>query len=337
MSLTPLTERDEIIRAFGGMSKNLRRSAETFTRKIGWHGGGGEFRISWRPKEHLWFYLDENREQSRYWLAFGTSDPTDSQNLTMIGEINPTKVGINRRNGGAFVRDNNGTVYLAHSGKVGGGRKGIGKTSFLKSYSEPNVEQVRWPDGQVTSMIVIGRIDGDHFPAQVARFIKVVEGYKEQFATVGSQLQHTPALHFSPEFSGLRALYALDREIEARCDHGVVVNELAEILAAHDLTCGKTKACDLVIGKSSNNVSHLFEVKTELSRTALYTAIGQLMLNGTSWSKTPKRILILPYEPTTQMIRAIRRIGLTIVSYYWDDGRPRFNKLFEAIESRNPL
>ena len=146
MSLTALTDYSEIGRAFKATISNLRKNANKLDRKVGWHGGGGEFAIYWRPSEHLWFLEDKDREESRYWFCFGTEDPTNADNLTIVVEINPTKQGINRRNAGMFVRDPNGRIYLAHSGKVGGGRKGIGRSTFLAAYRGDNLEPIEWPD-----------------------------------------------------------------------------------------------------------------------------------------------------------------------------------------------
>jgi hypothetical protein len=182
MSLTPLTDRDEIRRAFETTVSNLKDGATAVKRKVGWHGGGGEFDIYWRSKEQFWFFVDPDRELTRYWCCFGTSDPAKADNLTIVGEINPTKEGINRRNAGMFLVDPDGAMYLAHSGKVGGGRKGIGKSSFLAAYHGRNISEIQWPDGVTSSAIVIGDIQDSNLPAQIGDFIRTIQQYKEAFA-----------------------------------------------------------------------------------------------------------------------------------------------------------
>lgn len=96
----------------------------------------------------------------RYWCAYGTQDPTESKTLSITCEINPPRSGVNRRCGGLFVRDSRGRIYLAHSGKVGGGGTGVGKTAFTAWYGHGNWQDVEWPDGNTTRMIIIGRVDG---------------------------------------------------------------------------------------------------------------------------------------------------------------------------------
>jgi hypothetical protein len=43
MNLAPLTDRDEIRQAFEATVSNLKDGAVAVKRKVGWHGGGGEF------------------------------------------------------------------------------------------------------------------------------------------------------------------------------------------------------------------------------------------------------------------------------------------------------
>jgi hypothetical protein len=330
MSLVPLTDRNQIRKAFLRASATLKRDSQSFSRKVGWHGGGGDFQISWLSKDGLWFFLDDEREQTRYWMAFGTTDPADAQSLTIVGEINPTKEGIDRKNAGMFVQDERGTVYLAHSGKVGGSRKGIGKSSFVNSYAEPNVENIQWPDGRITSAIIIGTINGNRLPAQVAQFIKIIERYKKQFAQHGEIEPTKTDFTFTPEFSGQRQGYVLPSEVESRCDHGLVVSALAKLLSQKGIKIANTRSCDLFVVETNNKVAQLFEVKTETGPTGLYTGIGQLMLHGVSL-ETTKRVLVIPYKPPVETLRAIRKLGIRVVNYDWVDGLPNYHNLFQAL------
>jgi len=182
VSLTPLTDRDEIRQAFDITVSNLKDGAFAVNRKVGWHGGGGEFDIYWRSKEQFWFFVDPDREVTRYWCCFGTSDPANADNLTIVGEINPTKEGINRRNAGMFLVDQEGLTYLAHSGKVGGGRKGIGKSSFMAAYQGRNIAEVKWPDGITTTAIVVANIKDENLPERISDFVRAIQQFKQTFA-----------------------------------------------------------------------------------------------------------------------------------------------------------
>jgi len=67
MSLTPLTGLDEIRQAFEITLSNLKDGAVAVKRKVGWHGGGGGFGIYWRSEEQFWFFVNSDRELTRWW------------------------------------------------------------------------------------------------------------------------------------------------------------------------------------------------------------------------------------------------------------------------------
>ena len=76
-----------------------------------------------------------------------------------------------------FLKDSGSGLYLAHSGKVGGGRKGIGKTNFLEEYggtlrksSGPMASQQMW--------FSLGKIGGKSFINNLAVYIRAVENFK---------------------------------------------------------------------------------------------------------------------------------------------------------------
>ena len=326
IGLTPLIDRDDIARALETVRANLLRSASSYRRKVGWHGGGGDFSIHWNEVGQFWFLMDPKREESRYWCCFGLSDPSKRNNLTIIGEINPTKEGINRRNAGLFLRDVTGEVYLAHSGKIGGGRKGIGKRGFMSSFRGDNLVNILWPDGQTNEAIVLGPIRSDRLPTYVGHFLREIERYKDEVNRGETIVPKSgTTLGFTPEFSGQRKLYRLELEISARCDHGILIAALADLLAGAGIRAANDRERDLMIVSSEGQVTHLFEVKTDLDTSSIYSAVGQLMLHSVLTSNPPKLIIVLPDQPVPPLLKAVRKLGIYVVRYEWFNGRPIFH------------
>lgn len=97
----------------------------------------------------------------------------------MTCQINPPKSGRNGRCAGVFLRDSSGAVYLGHTGKLGGGGVGIGRTAFLKFYDKP-LKEVTWPDGTVKPAIVIGKLSSPSFMTGLAEFVYTVDRFKEK-------------------------------------------------------------------------------------------------------------------------------------------------------------
>jgi hypothetical protein len=220
MSLKPLTDSAELKTSFDLLLENLSRNCESAQRFVGWQGGRETGTAYWNPKLRFWSLLKSKPTESRYWCCFGTDDPSQKKSLNIICEANPPKERFDRKAAGAFVRDDNGRTYLAHSGKVGGGRKGIGKSNFLKFYRGA-LESVLWPDGRESELIVIGQIDGRHLPSQIAHFVHEVEQFKHTAVRKKGRLplSKLPA-SFKPEFSGHRKGYEAEGPIVSECKHG---------------------------------------------------------------------------------------------------------------------
>jgi len=331
MSLVPLTERREITAAFRLMAERLKADTQAFDRKIGYHSGYVEHRVHWHSRHRFWCLFDPTYVETRYWCCYGTADPEDQTMLSITVETNSPYEGVNRRIGGVFVRDDEGRVYIAHSGKVGGGRPGIGKEAFWEFYGgSDDVETVGWPDGRTSGVIVIGRIDSEHLPVHIARFVHEVARFKAA-ATSGKTVLRRERLRriFAPEFEGSRRGYEPSGEIEARCDHGIVVNRLYETLteAGHNAVNDRR---DLYI-LDGGTVTHLFEVKTDLSTTSMYQGVGQLMLHAAALDLTPRRILVVPGQPNAATRRALDHLEIAVLAFDWEEGQPAFLRLGEVL------
>lgn len=185
--LAVLTTAADVERAAAATERTLKQGCVRRRCAVGYQGGGGTFDVFWNAAHGFWSLL--SRADNRYWFCFGDHPepvgPRDGDGLDIVCEINPPLEGINRRCAGAFAQDEAGGVVLTHSGKVGGGRKGIGKFAFLESLRRPEFATVRWPDGIAADMLVIGRVDGVDLPARVAALVRAVRTFKD--ATAGSE------------------------------------------------------------------------------------------------------------------------------------------------------
>jgi hypothetical protein len=224
--LVPLTNRAEVREAFVRLSSQLKRNSKSFKRYVGWQGGGGHYTLNWRSHENFWSLLEPLEIENRYWCCFGIGKPAKHGSQSIICEINPPIKGVDRRIAGIVLKDDSDVLYLAHSGKIGGGRKGIGKQCFLAYWQGENIEEVTWPDGKTTNAIVIGRLGGKRLPIQIGRFVHEVAQFKK-FATTSPTVirKILTSSKFSPEFSGKRKGYKVKGRIEASCDHGLIIDE----------------------------------------------------------------------------------------------------------------
>jgi len=330
MTMLPVTGRGEIETAYGQMTERLKAGTEAFDRKIGYHGGYIEHTVYWHAGLGFWWLLDPKVANNRYWCCYGIENPEHRDMLSITVETNSPLEGVNRRVGGLFVKDQAGRVYIAHSGKVGGGRPGIGKESFWEVYGGEQVQTVQWPDGRQSEVIVIAPVDSEHLPAHIARFVHEVAQFKVAAISGKTALsRERPRRIFTPEFEGHRRGYAPAGEIEAHCDHGIVVNRLHKVLteAGHNTVNDRR---DLYI-LAGDKVTHLFEVKTDLSTTSLYQGVGQLMLHGAGQDLAPRRILVVPGQPSIATRQALERLGIAVLVFEWKDGQVIFPRLGDVV------
>ena len=143
-------------------------------------GGTEQAAVRWHPELKFWVMVKSKRLDNRYWCAFGVDDPHESNLLSITCEINPPHAGSDRQGAAVFVRSDNGTIYMAHNGGIGGGRPGVGKAAFLKYYGDDTLDIVTWPDRQEFDYIIIGALDDDELPVHVAEFVHKVAEFKNQ-------------------------------------------------------------------------------------------------------------------------------------------------------------
>lgn len=327
----PVSEARDCERAFRTLRKTFIKNAEAIPdHPLGWQGGSDRQTVHWHRSPGVWAVLMRAlRGSPRYWCAFGTADPWTHGDLDIDVEINPPLSGINRRIAGAFLRDQTGRIHLAHSGRLGGGHSGIGKSAFAKFY-RGNWQEVTWPDRTISAMVVLGPIDNSRIIVSLAQFTRDVARFKREVRN-GQPPQlsgSVPRFDFSPEFSGVRRRHELRDEIEAQCWHGAVVSALAELLANRRLNFGNDKYRDLIVTSDKGVVTHLFEIKTDVDTTSLYCAVGQLLMHAAqAGGKRPRMILVVPRDPGSAATSALQKLDIAQVRYSWSGNKPVFDGL----------
>ena len=139
MQFRLITDRQQGIIAFTDLQRSFATGAQRFpNHKVGWPSGSGRFDVYWHPDLRIWgvFEPTPSKEGRRFWICLGVDDPEEFSMLNIIVETNPPHEGVDRFVGGAFVQDDQDYMYLAHSGKVGGGRKASDPKRFSPSIAE---------------------------------------------------------------------------------------------------------------------------------------------------------------------------------------------------------
>jgi len=328
MTLSALTERKSIVSAVQSLREGLTAETTTFDRNIGFHGGSVAGKVHWRREDGYWFYLKYVQSNNRYWCCYGCQDPNVDRNLGITVEMNILREGYSRRLGGALAADEAGSIYLVHSGKVGGGRAGIGKSKFLNYALGAEIHPVRWPDGIVTDMILVAGIGEERLPQQIANYVQTARDFKESIdpqkggvATGGSK----PT--YFPEFEGIRKKYSIRTAIQGVCDHGTVVRFLKQDLDHRGNKAHNDQHRDLYLTDTKGHMTTLFEVKTDYGLSTIYEGIGQLLFNCARESGHHNRVLVLPKFTSREIKRCISKTGVNLLEYGWKGKTPVFYEL----------
>lgn len=333
MALKPLVEETEVEEALKLFAGNMSKGSVSLDTTIGWRGGNIKTNVLWNEKLRLWSCFEQEIADNRYWCAFGVEDPSKKTHLIITCEINFPKKGFNSKVAGLFVRDDSGNIYVTHSGNLRGGRKGISKSKFIPFVERDLFVDVTLEDGTEYERILIGRLEDPDLPTQVNNFVKRVYEFKEK-AVSGEAMTPVPVStkKFSPEFSGSREGYSVTGIIKSKCNHGIIVDELYNSVkekgfeAANDFR-------DLYIYRDANPMTMLFEVKTDVCTSSIYTAIGQLNYYSAFYTPSPKLVMVLPSKPKKETKDILNHLGIEVMQYKLNKGTVIFYGLDSLLST----
>jgi hypothetical protein len=319
---------NELVAAF---RKNGAKPVRT---NLGYKGETVEYRVLWIKDLGLWL-ATRKIPGSRYWNALGTKDP-HNRSVPITCELNLPVQGIDRRIGGIAAADAQGRTILAHRGRIGGGRQGIGSKLFWDNYEGKRVTV--WDGDRESDVAAVAELGSPRFLRQIRFFVHEVERIKalaarsqpdERTRSDGGYAGVTrfQVKALGDEFSGVRR-YTVSRTVNAVCDHGLIVKKLRELLARQGYAVGKDRFRDLYV-YHQGKVTSLFEVKPSTDRLSVYMAVGQLFLHSADLNPRPRLIFIAPAGMGGSLRATLRQIGIEVLGFEWEEGEP----IFPGLES----
>jgi hypothetical protein len=288
---------------------------------VGYQGYSDEQNVFYSKEFNFWFTWSESK--NRYWNAFGIGKPLKGKNNSIIVEINIPYQGINRNIGGAFALDRKKEVLVLHRGKIGGGRIGIGKELFFENYRDTPITV---SDGEIESdFSLIAVLGGKLLGQQVGNFVSEVNRIKHLSKDEASHSLSPRDYSFIDEKAGKSKIKRSGTTVIERT-HGIVVNSLARLLEAKGYAIGKDSNRDLFIHKRGR-ITKMFEIKRSSSPQSLYTAVGQLIIYSIPIQAKIELILVFPEKLKKAVENHLKKLGIEILYYDWNDGNPKFKGL----------
>ncbi|MGH8397930.1 MAG: hypothetical protein ACRETA_06765 [Gammaproteobacteria bacterium] len=292
----------------------------------------------------FWVYIRPGKPAgtTHYWNSFGRMDRSENYVQTPHLECNPPHTGDNRQQGALFAQASNGTTtYLVHTGKIGGGKKHVGKANFLTWLRSRRLKDLKWVkiDDEPVKAILLGSVDSP----QLIGAIKYYMDLAWEFKTSRSAPHHmkksgkaSKKYHSRRRGNGLGKLVGSAFSAEryrsttkrkkvkiVRRKHGKVVGSLKEWALRRygkPLVVGNNQTVDLLLGQpKTGHVMQVFEVKTNTGTQAMYTAIGQLLVHAsrTTHKTLAKMTLVVPYAQVIdpEIYQVIKRHKIEVYTY----------------------
>jgi predicted Zn-dependent protease len=126
-------------------------------------------------------------------------------------------------------------------------------------------------------------------------------------------VKESGAKYFSSEFNG--ATKVKGRELsESYVYHGIIVDSLKQYAEnLHPLALVfNTQKIDLAI-EVSNEISHIFEVKTSADSQSVYTAVGQVLMHSVGLNNAEKVVVLPKNNENVEVAKCLNELGI----YLW--------------------
>jgi hypothetical protein len=325
-----LESKEEISKAHKKLVASIRRDFKTKSVKNIGYPGGTTFNATVHTNGQYWFWTKDHDDRSepnpRKLNWFGLFNEGTGLQITV--EINTPYKGQNGQIAGYFARDNkSGAIYLMHSGRVGGGTKGVGKATFL-AWSEHQLTEVADSKGNIYEGIVVMPIEGIAASRPAITYIDTIVGFKK--AVRAGEIE-TP--EFKQKLKNFQDYYDESRghrkgkrsaTIDYLSRHGDVVSALHVWRKSQQLPNDgrivKNVLIDLGV-EVKNSLIEVYEVKTSTSRSDIYTALGQLFVHGTD--NNCQKVMVLPKnEPiAADLNSALQTLNINIVRFELDEDK----------------
>lgn len=275
--------------------------------------------VAWIEKKGIWFARKPRRDH--FWFPLGTMRPSQSAPLRITVEINTPRSASHGR-AGLILADRDGNLHLAHTGRVGGGVTGVNRENFLRFHGLNRNDVIEYDSGKIA--ICLGAIDSPKLLHNISNFVHEVDEFKKLGSTQAfSNVELDKGKLFQPKFVGMITRHSVGSG-KAKLLHDLVCDALNKKLSPPGGRYSRRR--DLFLTAKNGAISDLYEVKTDCSSTSIYTAVGQLLLNGYAETRKPRLFLVVPGKPDAQCRTTLTRLGIDVISYHWENGIPIFPK-----------
>jgi hypothetical protein len=269
--------------------------------------------VAWSERLGIWMSFQAT--ERGYWNVFGTERPAAGKRCSIACEINLPHQGVHRRTAGVVGAWLHRPRVIAHRGKFGAGRATVSAAQFAQHFT--GAWELFNDGGQSTQLALVGDLDTDHFPWQVADFVKQVHLVKRRR---GGKFRHRSLWQadLSPS-GGLPDWSDGGQAALAACNRGLISTALVKALSNQGMAVNDQPG-GIVRARRGEGLFTL-KIVTDNSQRSLAEALGDLYLKP----EQSRLALITPAKPSDAAAARLQQLGIGWLEYALGPGGPRFS------------
>lgn len=245
------------------------------------------------------------------WVPCGTLPIEPTGNLRMSVQLNPKVARDSSSTAGLLAEDEDGDRWICHTGRIGGGNKGIGQKAFV-AWSNREREPVVDSRGKTQLAFPIARVGDPNMLRDIAAYVHEVAAFKENAPAPHGAMKGGPFGGADRESEGSTRIGARMGYTMVR-RHAEIRNRLHDILKQAKLSVSRDVQRDIIVG-SPKRPQIEFEIKPSCDSQSLYTAVGQLFMHS-AVCRAKHRVLVAPAGMDTKRKKAIESLGIRIQTF----------------------
>jgi hypothetical protein len=275
--------------------------------RLTWRGGELRTAIHWSRDDTFWWAIEPRTDRHTLLLGHAPEAPGKRESITC--SLNLARAGASRKIAGIVATDREGTLYLAHSGRMSGGPTGPDTPGFRNFLADGVWRKLEWPDGRKTVALIVAPIDSPRLMRLLGRFVESVHRFK--------------AGGMPPRRAGHCVRPSSRDSARAACDRRLVDVALHEELAKRGLFGGAPDLFSL----RGERPRPLFALVAGGQPDELARAVKSLSRASAQRSTAVRPILVAPQRCDA----VLESLPFTCVRYTWRGARAVFDGLDDAL------
>ena len=272
--------------------------------RLTWRGGELRTTIHWAVDDGFWWAVEPRHARDALVLGHAPEPPGKRESITC--EINLPRTGADRKVAGIIAADEDGALYLAHSGR-------LSKAGFREFLADGVWRRLAWPDGEDTEALIVAPLDSPRLTRLLGQFVGAVRRFK-----AGDPPTARTGLCVEP---------AQVDSAAAACDRRLVDGALHEELAKRGLFGGAEDLFSL----RGERPQPLFALVADGRPEELAMAVGSLSLASARGGPDVRPILVAPATLNDRDDAALQALPFACVRFRWRGARAVFDGLDDAL------